>query len=665
MADPTLSSLLRGVYGQGYDNGLMPGNQNALWDWQREPVTTADVNDRVQHNGTWYGQFGNAVDSAQHWWDEQKDKYLPDAVRNPTPLPTVNHLTSFLDVPSMAIQAAGSANRWLNLDPHLDEGDLLALPGGMVGLNAVAGGMQPGAAGVFGGRLAKTADHAKLATAERMAAEGAPREAIWNETGWFQGADKKWRFEIDDSKTAIGRPGPKYEPFDDYWYGQSASGNFGDILKDRSGLRSAYPSIDAENTIITKGGNSGERGFGRIIANAEDSADLRSILLHEKQHGIQDVEKFGRGGSSRQFTPDEIAAERSRLMAVPEGNGWDSVNTFSGDTSDKAIANDLYRRLSGEAEARTVQKRMDLTPEQRAARPPWLDYDVPESQQIVRMPNALLSDTSRSSLPGTILNGAEHDRPGIVAYHGSPHDFDKFDMSKIGTGEGAQAYGHGIYLAENEDVAKAYKTAGPAGSAHYGRVNSRMSELAREMGKLEKPGQYRKYTDQAKGDALAAEYDALMSEKLGNKLGNMYQVRINADPEHFLDWDKPLSKQSEVVRNAWDEFKDSHPDYNDPAKVGGQYREPTGKEFYSAHFEHVPGFGEKARALASSPLREAGIPGIKYLDQGSRAAGEGSRNYVVFDDKTIEILKKYGLLGTLGMGGASLSPFDIYGTQNE
>ena len=74
-------------------------------------------------------------------------------------------------------------------------------------------------------------------------------------------------------------------------------------------------------------------------------------------------------------------------MAVPEGNGWDSVNTFSGDTSDKAIANDLYRRLSGEAEARTVQKRMDLTPEQRAARPPWLDYDVPESQQIVRMKN--------------------------------------------------------------------------------------------------------------------------------------------------------------------------------------------------------------------------------------------------------------------------------------
>jgi hypothetical protein len=43
-------------------------------------------------------------------------------------------------------------------------------------------------------------------------------------------------------------------------------------------------------------------------------------------------------------------------------------------------------------------------------------------------------------------------------------------------------------------------------------------------------------------------------------------------------------------------------------------------------------------------LNNAGIPGIKYLDQGSRAAGEGSRNFVVFDAKTIDILKKYGLL---------------------
>jgi hypothetical protein len=45
---------------------------------------------------------------------------------------------------------------------------------------------------------------------------------------------------------------------------------------------------------------------------------------------------------------------------------------------------------------------------------------------------------------------------GAIVWHGSPHKFDKFDSSKIGTGEGAQAYGHGLYFAEAPDVAKSY-----------------------------------------------------------------------------------------------------------------------------------------------------------------------------------------------------------------
>ena len=48
---------------------------------------------------------------------------------------------------------------------------------------------------------------------------------------------------------------------------------------------------------------------------------------------------------------------------------------------------------------------------------------------------------------------------GIRAYHGSPYDFDKFDISKIGTGEGAQAYGHGLYFAGNPGTAGSYKHA--------------------------------------------------------------------------------------------------------------------------------------------------------------------------------------------------------------
>ena len=69
-----------------------------------------------------------------------------------------------------------------------------------------------------------------------------------------------------------------------------------------------------------------------------------------------------------------------------------------------------------------------------------------------------LGQTAQGVMMGTTAPG-DVPPPGIVAYHGSPHSFDQFDTSKIGTGEGAQAYGHGLYFAGNEGVAQQYKEA--------------------------------------------------------------------------------------------------------------------------------------------------------------------------------------------------------------
>ena len=44
-----------------------------------------------------------------------------------------------------------------------------------------------------------------------------------------------------------------------------------------------------------------------------------------------------------------------------------------------------------------------------------------------------------------------------TAWHGSPHDFDEFDLGAIGSGEGAQFYGWGLYFAKNKEMAKNYK----------------------------------------------------------------------------------------------------------------------------------------------------------------------------------------------------------------
>ncbi len=166
----------------------------------------------------------------------------------------------------------------------------------------------------------------------------------------------------------------------------------------------------------------------------------------------------------------------------------------------------------------------------------------------------------------------------IKAYHGSPHDFERFDSSKIGTGEGAQAYGPGLYFAEQEGTAQTYKM-----------------------------------TPQ----------------------GKMYEVAIKADPDDFLDWDKPLSQQSEKVKQGLAERGIQA----DAVTGETAYQKLTGSQVTNPMLAHLTRGPQKA----ADALKQVGIPGIKYLDQGSRAAGEGSRNYVVFDDKLVEILKKYGI----------------------
>ena len=52
-------------------------------------------------------------------------------------------------------------------------------------------------------------------------------------------------------------------------------------------------------------------------------------------------------------------------------------------------------------------------------------------------------------------------------------------------------------------------------------------------------------------------------------------------------------------------------------------------------------------------MRTEGIPGIKYLDAGSRGTADATRNFVVFDEKLINIVKRYGVAGAAAMLGVA------------
>ena len=249
---------------------------------------------------------------------------------------------------------------------------------------------------------------------------------------------------------------------------------------------------------------------------------------------------------------------------------------------------------------------------------------------------------------------------GKTVWHGSPHTFEKFDLSKIGTGEGAQAYGHGLYLAESPDVAKGYKEAlsNPEVVLKSGeRISNPSIGTNEDVAKAWLEEQFLKGSATPFDDAIArlnklkvAANNPQQFEGAAEILnqwknegatvdlgGSLYKVDLPDEQiAKMLDWDKPLSEQAPEIQNAVapliEAAKRSYPNMS---------TDLAGKHLYQLYSAHRGG-NAASNQKASQALFEAGIPGIQYLDQASRGAGEGTRNYVVFSDEIPQILERNG-----------------------
>jgi hypothetical protein len=323
---------------------------------------------------------------------------------------------------------------------------------------------------------------------------------------------------------------------------------------------------------------------------------------------------------------------------------------------------------------------------------------------------------------------------GMLTYHGTPHEFPptennplgEFDLSKMGTGEGAQAYGHGTYLAETPAVAEGYKNAitfaqNPDAPTDLMRYMSKGQELstdvfnsevmddviaqgyaatkddyARRIARLADAGvEPSAYGDGFKLKHLkskAADLETIGDVDISKEpIGSLYTVDL--PDEHIanmLDWDAPLSEQPEGVRMGLQAIADANPRVlDDPIGLPKQVREfgtpDEAKEFWdfaksewlstsnkkdrfkprllsNRKIEYYPpsqqAFGDATGgeileslrrttgedSFISSAMNNAGIPGLKYFDGSSRSAGEGTRNFVLFDPSIASIIGRNGLL---------------------
>lgn len=330
-----------------------------------------------------------------------------------------------------------------------------------------------------------------------------------------------------------------------------------------------------------------------------------------------------------------------------------------------------------------------------------------ETQAVIDAGNMAFS-TSRAQPADTssiteMPDGAQLVGPttfSIEAYHGTPYEVDRFRTSKIGTGEGAQAYGWGLYFAKARKVAEGYrralsdqkvvnidgldvyKTGGDSWAdteipryAHMildGDIDSTKDVLNMLKERIndefnrfwEKPtasddAEYVEAYNEAAQEA-AKEIKELKTDKgyslqdlkkaesakVEERVGNLYTVELLPDEEDFLDWDKPIDGMLQFnLELAFDGKSVSDPsNFSKWDILASDVKNGvTGKDLYDL-LVHSMG-GQKSiegMKAASELLASFGIPGIRYLDGSSRAAGEGTSNYVIFDENLVKILEKNG-----------------------
>ena len=337
----------------------------------------------------------------------------------------------------------------------------------------------------------------------------------------------------------------------------------------------------------------------------------------------------------------------------------------------------------------------------------------------------------------TFAPGGATDDDAFTAYHGTPHEFEpepdapygRFRDTAIGSGEGAQAFGYGHYLAGNEGIAKGYQDRLAKTSDKFTRPSERIKIEGKNLnelmpnasptvlslisGSLEAHQGDLKSTHKTlseKGSGLSSIAAKELEPHLNKEVlyqppykGHLLETRVRAKPEHFLDWDKPLSEQHSHVQSALEKFgfkadpaaMRAHDDAllaalhgNGPeSAIPRTPEDPTGREMHRKLIGGASEWGESKQGAieTAKDLRAAGIRGIRYLDAGSRAMSNptikklpldsfgrehwevnpgypgGSKwfsseqeaqkhlaslpkpnyNYVVFDPKDIDIVKRY------------------------
>ena len=201
--------------------------------------------------------------------------------------------------------------------------------------------------------------------------------------------------------------------------------------------------------------------------------------------------------------------------------------------------------------------------------------------------------------------------PGITAWHGSPYKFGAFDPTQMGKGAGAQQYGAGHYFATDPNVSKGYVPRDPAFEEQLMRLykQAERKQDYDSMQVLEDAMLHRTPNELRADYGKAAEGLISKIESIPQK-GGLYKVDIadEAIPK-MLNWDQELGQQTPEIMKL--------------AKQYGLAMDDLGGDLVAAM--------NAKQAAGAEAMRQAGVPGVKYIDPQQRGGSMSSGpNYVVF-----------------------------------
>jgi len=418
--------------------------------------------------------------------------------------------------------------------------------------------------------------------------------------------------------------------------------------------KNGYLILNQQNNIIGNFSFKGDVNVNELLLSFGETATAKSVImygnsaplnlnkisvqLNKLDVGLLDYVEVKGGGNDVKGAYDYISAADSGLLnEVQAKYGTNMVNEPVNDSSESQPIT--------EAESKTLTD--------------WLNKAFGGAVRVLGL-DAFKARVKELGIDVRLMTGL---------WHGSPHRFDRFSTEFMGTGEGVQAFGWGLYFTDLESIARNYAdvlgnkqnkrpyilvgkgkqeliphqlfpnlSSGLQDSVYSALLSSDTVEGAIEWSK-------KNQWDYKKVNIELEKLKGLQYERVTNK--NLYKVSLHQGkrPEQYtwLEWDRSLNNEQ------WDKLdKQVELEFGERAFyefVKNNKNAFNGETIYKEFSKFIGGDKE-----ASLFLLRSGIDGIKYpaesISRGATSDNARGFNYVVFDENAITIDEVVKLMKT-------------------